>query len=205
MLKYGWIILSVNKYSVCNMLYTAPQTSTLEKPAIRGVYISIFTKQVTSIQHRGHPFPHRGWQPTQDSLHGCLFPKSHFFSLLAGLPILGSQTLGTLEVRSEIGPILGGLGETKGRGGPSRLVGGRFNNKGNLPSRSVLGSCKKSRYLYPPTQISKVYLEALGGIRCIYPPDAHCSLRGVSLKMAPTVGTVGRAYALRTMKGMRRL
>lgn len=38
-----------------------------------------------------------------------------------------------------------------------RLVGGSFNQQGNLHSRLVLGGCKMSRSLYWPTRILEVY------------------------------------------------
>ena len=40
----------------------------------------------------GPPSPHRGQWPNWDGSHGCLFPKTHIFSLVAGSQIVGLQS-----------------------------------------------------------------------------------------------------------------
>lgn len=68
----------------------------------------------------------------------------------------------------------------------------------------VLGNHKMYRSLHPTTRILKVYIEALTEFTHVYCPDGLttlCSLEAVTLKMAPTAGTVGRAHIVRTGGG----
>lgn len=50
---------------------------------------------------------HRAQRPAQNFPHGCLFPKTHYFALQDGPPIVGLK----------IGPTHRGQGETEERGG----------------------------------------------------------------------------------------
>ena len=78
----------------------------------------------------------------------------------------------------------------------SRFVGGSFNKQGILHRRLVLGGCKLSKSLHPPTRILKVYIEALTGFSHIFSPgglnNSAFLSQGYILEMAPSVGMVGR-------------
>ena len=130
----------------------------------------------------GHPPYSRGGpqapniqvtSPTQKSMAnpgfplGCLFPKTHFFSLLAGLPISGASP-------HEIwnwSPYKEGKERPKKEADHSRWVGGRFDKKGNLHLRLVLCGHKISRSLHPPIRILKVYIKALTGFSHVFSTD----------------------------------
>ena len=90
--------------------------------------------------------------------------------------------------------------------GHSKLVGGRFNKKGNLLISLILGGYKK-RSLNWPSRILNVYIEALGLVTYVVQmvSTTHCSLKAVSLKTAPTVGIVGRTYIARSWEEVRSL
>lgn len=80
-----------------------------------------------------------------------------------------------------MGPICGGQGQTKGREGCSRLVGGRFHKQGNLHRRLVLGGLKMSR---SPYFLQNLYMEALTGFSHRYVQMVsipHQYLKAVSL------------------------
>lgn len=68
-----------------------------------------------------------------------------------------ASSSGASLVKSEIGSIQGGQGETKKEAGHSRLVGGSFIKQGNLCTRLVLGHCKMTRSLHLPAIILSLY------------------------------------------------
>ena len=106
---------------------------------------------------------HHRW----DFLCGCLFPKTHFFSLLAYSTIADL----TPVWNSKLGE---GQEETKQRveeADHSRLVSGRLNKQGNFTHETCLGSHKTSSSQHLPIRILKVYTEALIGFGHIFGPD----------------------------------
>ena len=73
-----------------------------------------------------------------------------------------------------------------------------------------MGGCNTSRFLYLPTRIIRVYIEALKhSVTYVYTvqivPTAHCFLKAAGLKRAPTVAMVGRLYIPRTGEGAKSL
>lgn len=48
---------------------------------------------------------------------------------------------------------------------------GRFNEKGHLHARLVWGGCKSSRSLHLPSEIFRVYIQALPGSSHVFRPD----------------------------------
>lgn len=91
---------------------------------------------------------------------------------------------------------MGGKESLKGEPDHPRSVDGRFSEPGNLHARLVWGRCKMSRSLHPPTRISSVYIEAFT-LTCVVQvvSTTPYSVKAMSLKMAPTVGTVGSTHS----------
>lgn len=87
--------------------------------------------------------PHRGQWPTQDFPCRCLFPKAYFSSLLAGLPIVSSQT----------GPYTEGKGRLKKEADHSKLAG----KQGSLLTRLVWGGCKMNRSFLYHQNLKSIY------------------------------------------------
>lgn len=105
-------------------------------------------------------------------------------------------------------PIHGGQERPKKETDLSRLVGGQSNKEENLHIRLVFGSCKTNTSLHRPSRILRVYIEAFNGLSHITVQMfsiTHCPPKGASLKMAATVGMVGRTYLPRPGKGVRSL
>ena len=105
-------------------------------------------------------------------------------------------------------PYTEGKGRPKKETEPSRSVGGRCNNQGNLHTRLVLGGYKMCRSQHLPSKILKVYIEALTSFSHIYTrqivPIPKLS-QGSVLEMAPVTGTMGGVYVPRTEKVVRSL
>lgn len=112
------------------------------------------------------------------------------------------ETLGASPVKSETRLYTQGPSKErpKKEEDHSRLVGATFNKQENL--QACLGRLQDEIFT-PTSQILKVYTEALTGLSHIYLTDSlHTfSLKTVSLKMAPTVGMVGRLHIPRTREG----
>lgn len=90
--------------------------------------------------------------------------------------------------------------------GHSRLVGGRFNKRGNLYTKLVLGCHKTSRSLHLSTRIVKVLYRSFNCIQAhilFRGSQQHIASQGVSLKLAPIVDLVGKTYNPRTREEMR--
>ena len=101
------------------------------------------------------------------------------------------EPLGTSWVKSETGRLHRGQVEAKERGGHSRLVGGRFNNKGTY-TWDLSWALQNSRSLYPPSRFSRVYIEALMGFSYV---SIWCLLsHSHILELAPQMRRVGRVY-----------
>ena len=83
------------------------------------------------------------------------------------------------------------------------MVGGSFNNQGNLPLRFVFNSYKmRSQHLL--NRILNVYPEALTRFRQVYYSDGlnnTYSLKVASLKIASGMGMVDRTYISRVWDG----
>ena len=75
--------------------------------------------------------------------------------------------------------------------------------------QACLGWLQRQVALYPnPQNLENLYTKALMGfspysVQMV--STTHCSLKAVSLKMAPSVGPVGRTQLTRTGKGLGRL
>ena len=74
--------------------------------------------------------------------------------------------------------------------GRADSVEGSFNKQGNLLTRLVLSSGKKTRFLHPPARILRVYIEALARFRYLLGSDGHNILlsQGCVLERALSVG-----------------
>lgn len=75
----------------------------------------------------------------------------------------------TLDV-PQIKPVCGGQGETGEKVAHSTLRGSRFKKQGSLLMKLVLGSCRVSRSLHPPTRILEVYIEIFTGLSLVFSP-----------------------------------
>ena len=66
----------------------------------------------------------------------------------------------------------------------------------DFTEEACLGCSEMSRSLYPPTSTLEVYIEDLTGLSHVHHPGGlstpDCSRKPASLKMVPTVGTMGR-------------
>lgn len=96
--------------------------------------------------------------------------------------------------------------EERGRSLPHpKMVSGGFNKQGDLHMSLDLGRCKTSR-LFPGTSQSYQCIQRpyLGSVPCITQmvSNTHGSFKAMSLKMAFTMGTVGRTCISRTGEGV---
>ena len=101
-LKCGWVIFSCIKYllttchvPLCVTVHYTPFLNQAHPSSRRSQGVPEVTCWTTNISQTGHPCPHRGHGQPGISRHGCLFPKAHFFGLLAG-----SQTVAPQPLRS---------------------------------------------------------------------------------------------------------
>lgn len=83
------------------------------------------------------------------------------------------------------------------------MVGDSFNKQGNFCTRLILGDCRwVDLYTYTPESWKLTCRPALGSVmHAVLMVLTQSSLKTMSLKMAPTVGRVDRAYIPRTGEG----
>ena len=127
---------------------------------------------------------------------------------MAHKTLLSSSILGH-NLRSFLGEIWNWPPNTEGKerwkkeADHSRLVGGRFNKQRNLHTRLVLAT--QSRVDLCTHRQNLKFTQRLKGGSVTYTiqvvSTTHCSLKAASLKMGPTVGTVGRVYLPRAGEG----
>lgn len=120
----------------------------------------------------GHLSSHRGQWPMQDFSHGCLFPKTHFFSFLDGLLIVGLKLPWELP-QYNLKPVsyVEGMKRQKEKVDHSSLVKDRFYKQENL-RKTCLGWQQTSRLLCLPAKSLNSSREARTRFSQIYHPDS---------------------------------